>query len=187
MLGSCNSHQPLAAASCLCNRQRECTAASPIMCCKLGCCRYHIVPGEALTTDLLSDGMILQSLIEGPTGELKVGGSLGRRAAAAEGLYLLAEGTPGRLCWHCQEELGRACFHVLQLLPVLPVGQEPQRQLVIARPRSGMACVHTISLSLCCRWSRSRARSIHTWKPPTASRCPSSRQTCPPAMPSCTS
>ncbi|KAL4436352.1 hypothetical protein ABPG77_009914 [Micractinium sp. CCAP 211/92] len=33
---------------------------------------YHIVPGEALTTDLLSDGMILQSLIEGPTGELKV-------------------------------------------------------------------------------------------------------------------
>ncbi|KAL4420539.1 hypothetical protein ABPG75_010195 [Micractinium tetrahymenae] len=33
---------------------------------------YHIVPGKALTTDQLTNGEILQSLIEGPSGELRV-------------------------------------------------------------------------------------------------------------------
>ncbi len=33
---------------------------------------YHVVPGQALTLDQLTDGMILQTLVEGEEGELKV-------------------------------------------------------------------------------------------------------------------
>ncbi len=33
---------------------------------------YHVVPGEALTLDQLTDGLILQTLVDGPEGELKV-------------------------------------------------------------------------------------------------------------------
>lgn len=33
---------------------------------------YHVVPGEALTLDQLTDGLILQTLVDGPEGELRV-------------------------------------------------------------------------------------------------------------------
>lgn len=33
---------------------------------------YHVVLGEALTLDQLTDGLILQTMVDGPEGQLKV-------------------------------------------------------------------------------------------------------------------
>lgn len=53
---------------------------------------YHVVPGAAILSGDLTDGAIVQTLLEGPAGELKVGGCA-----------LLSEerGSTGLGCFQC--------------------------------------------------------------------------------------
>lgn len=41
--------------------------------------KYHVVPGFAYTLDELTDGMVLQTLVEGPEGQLMVSTSVGAK------------------------------------------------------------------------------------------------------------
>lgn len=64
------------------------------------------MPGEALTTDMMTDGMILQSLIEGPTGELQVG----PRPVTRWTVPSAAAGAIGRVSCHCcKAHVVRSC------------------------------------------------------------------------------